>query len=145
MRIVLGKKDLCGVISGSEKQGAFLDKEDEDTIKHNNKKSKTLIHIILSVKQNIRPILELCDTAKEAWENIATRFDNVRKSKSGKSSAKLKNDLHSIKVEEGESLLEHLSKIDLIYAELSRDRVKYSDEDNVAMVLNSLNVLYFNF
>ncbi|KAL2635579.1 hypothetical protein R1flu_007058 [Riccia fluitans] len=141
MKMVLGEKDLWGVVSGSEKLGAFFDEDDEDIIKHNKKQSRALIHIMLSVRENIRPILELCDTAKEAWEKVAARFDNVSKSRV----AKLKNDLQSIKMEEGESLLEHLSKIGLMYAKLSRAGVKYSDEDKVAMVLNSLNILYFNF
>ncbi|KAL2611050.1 hypothetical protein R1flu_022742 [Riccia fluitans] len=96
---------------------------------------------MLNVRENIRSILELCDTAKEAWEKLAARFDNVSNSRV----AKLKNDLHSIKKDEEESLLEHLSKIDLMYAELSRARVKYSDENKVAKVFNSHNILYFNF
>ncbi|KAL2651319.1 hypothetical protein R1flu_019447 [Riccia fluitans] len=129
MRMVLVEKDLWGVISDSEKLDAFPDEDDEDTIKHNKKQSSVLIHIRLIVKENIRPIQELCDTAKEAWEKLAARFDNVSKSRV----AKLKNDMHSIKIEEGESLLEHLSKIDLMYAKLSRARVKYTDEDKVAI------------
>ncbi|KAL2650464.1 hypothetical protein R1flu_018592 [Riccia fluitans] len=138
MRMVLGEKDLWGVVSGSEKLGAFSDEDDEDTIKHNKKQSKASCSVS---GENTKPILELCDIAKEAWEMLAARFDNISKSRV----AKLKNDLHSIKMEEGESLLEHLSKINLMYAELSRAGVKYSDEDKVAMVLNSLNILYFNF
>ncbi|KAL2632170.1 hypothetical protein R1flu_016856 [Riccia fluitans] len=140
--MVLGEKDLWGVVSGSEKLSAFPDEDDENTIKHNKKKFRALIHIMLSVRENIRPILELqCDIAKEAWEKLTTRFDNVSKS----TVAKLNNNLHSIKMEEGESLMEHLSKIDLMYVKLLRAGVKYSDEDKVAMVLNSLNIHYFTF
>ncbi|KAL2635680.1 hypothetical protein R1flu_007159 [Riccia fluitans] len=75
--MALGEKDLWGAVTGSEKLDAFPDENDGNAIKHNKKQSRALIHIMLNVKKNIIPIVQLKKFGKSLLQDlmISTRVE----------------------------------------------------------------------
>ncbi|CAL2229054.1 unnamed protein product [Prunus armeniaca] len=94
-----------------------------------------------SIKQHLTDEV-LCnvieDTTKQTWEKLEERF--VAKSLSNK--LFLKEELHSLKMEAGTSMMEHVSTFNRCIADLKRMDEVYKSEDKFVMLLTSLPPSY---
>jgi len=78
---------------------------------------------------------------KQTWDELEKMF--ALKSLSNK--LFLKEELHSLKIEEGASVMEHMSAFNRCIADLQRLDEIYKLEDNVVMLLTSMPPSYKHF
>ncbi|KAI5065418.1 hypothetical protein GOP47_0020113 [Adiantum capillus-veneris] len=124
----------CGAVVGAGTSQVTLEQKKWDT-----KDSQAMAVIALTIKRTITPHIRSCSTSEDAWNTLQDMFG-------GRNAARiefLKKQLDKIQMEEGDDIVEHLTKIrDEKF--LSIDEV-IPEKDLVSKTLNSLPPSYLTF
>src|SRR5438128_1263437 len=136
MRAVLAHTDLDDALDGFDSKPQASWSADE---KKNNRKALSQIHLHLS--NNILQEVLQEKTAAALW----LKLGSICMSKDLTSKMHVKMKLFSHKLQEGGSLVNHLSTFKEIVSDLTAMEVKFDDEDLALMLLCSLPQSYSNF
>ncbi|KAI3691222.1 hypothetical protein L2E82_49442 [Cichorium intybus] len=136
MRAVLAQLDLDDALLGRDKMHASWSDEEKD-----RKDRKALSHIHLHLSNNILQEVMKESTAAALW----LKLEQICMTKDLTSKMHLKQKLFSLKMQEGGSLLDHLSTFKEIITDLEAMEVKYDEEDLSLILLCSLPSSYSNF
>ncbi|GJV93371.1 retrotransposon protein, putative, ty1-copia subclass [Tanacetum coccineum] len=136
MRAVLAQLDLDDALLGRDKMPAAWSDEEKD-----RKDRKALSHIHLHLSNNILQEVLKETTAASLW----LKLEQICMTKDLTSKMHLKQKLFSLKMQEGGSLLDHLSVFKEIVTDLEAMEVKYDEEDLGLILLCSLPSPYSNF
>src|SRR5664279_3297818 len=136
MRAILAHPDLDDALEafGKKEQKSWTDKE-----KRKDRKALSLIHLHLS-NDILQEVLQE-KTATALW----AKLDSICMSKDLTSKMHMKMKFFTHKLQEGGSLMNHLSIFKEIVADLVSVEVKYEDEDLGLLLLCSLSSSYANF
>jgi len=136
MRAVLSQTDLDDALDGFDKKDSSTWTDEE---KRKDRKAKSHIHLHLS--NNILQEVLAEKSAAALW----LRLESICMSKDLTSKMQVKMKLFTHKLQEGGSVLNHISSFKEIVADLQSMEVKYDDEDLALLLLCSLPGSYPNF
>jgi hypothetical protein len=131
MRAVLSQTDLDDALDGFGKKDVKTWTDEE-----RHKDRKALSHIHLHLSNNI-----LQETAAALW----LKLESICMSKDLTSKMHMKMKLFTHKLQEGGSVLSHVSSFKEIVADLQSMEVSYDDEDLGLLLLCSLPCSFANF
>ena len=97
--------------------------------------------IALSVKKSVIPHIRSCRTSKVAWDTLEDLFQTRNAARI----SFLKREILNLRMEEGQSMQEHLTKIQDIREQLINIDEVISDSELVNITLNSLPESYMTF
>jgi hypothetical protein len=135
MRAVLAHQDLDDALSGFDKRTQDWSNDE----KKRDRKAMSYIHLHLS--NNILQEVLKEETAARLW----LKLEQICMTKDLTSKMHLKQKLFLHKLQDDESVMDHLSTFKEIVADLESIEVKYDEEDLCLILLCSLPSLYANF
>lgn len=131
LRLLLMREGIWNITNGKEPKP----KSDDARISWwENQNDKAMAIIGLALADNLIHHVDFDRTANDVWEKLENLFGN----KINNSKVFLKQKLFKLKMKETETLNEHLSNLGSILQQLSAIRAIVEDDDQVAVLLSSI-------
>uniref|UniRef100_A0A1X7U5T6 DUF4219 domain-containing protein n=1 Tax=Amphimedon queenslandica TaxID=400682 RepID=A0A1X7U5T6_AMPQE len=128
-QMTLMKENLWGIVNGTERA-----QYGDGAAKFQTQKYRALATIILSIDPLLLYLVGEPDDPIEVWRLLSNRFQK----KTWAHCLALRYKLHSLRLEKGQSVQEHIKSMTEMFSELSVSGDNISYEDRVVYILASL-------
>ncbi|XP_011408658.1 PREDICTED: uncharacterized protein LOC105315642 [Amphimedon queenslandica] len=123
--MTLMKENLWGIVNGTERAPYG-----DGAAKFQTRKDRALATIILSIDPSLLYLVGEPDDPVEVWRLLSNHFQK----KTWANRLALRCKLHSLRLEKGQSVQEHIKSMTEVFSELSVIGDNISDEDHVHVV-----------
>ena len=134
MKMVLMSKGLWGIVTGTDTEPTGEGVTNEERRKWRNRQDIAYATISLAVESKQQTYVRHTDNAKDAWNELAVRFE--KKSLSARIHYRRK--LYSLRMIENENVLEHIEKLKVIAEQLEDIGDPIKETELCIILLSSL-------